>query len=76
MDNFNINLKKVKDYIDENNKKPSENNTESVINFLGRWIKTQKYNYKNKTQNMKDINIYNKWTEFINDEKYKTYFNN
>ena len=28
----------------------------------------------NKKNIMKDINIYNKWTEFINDETYKQYF--
>jgi len=71
---FIITLDKVKIYIDENNKRPSKTNKDNNINILGTWITHQQSNYKNKTQNMKDINIYNKWTEFINDKKYKTYF--
>jgi hypothetical protein len=42
--------------------------------ILGAWIQTQLHNYKNKKYIMSNKNIYNKWTEFINDEKYKIYF--
>ena len=38
---------------------------------MGKWIATQKRNYKNNTQIMKDIEIKNQWKEFIN--KYKIY---
>jgi hypothetical protein len=63
---WNNNLELIKKYIDENNKLPSRSES--------RWIEIQKINYKNKTQIMSNKNIYNKWTEFINDNKYKKYF--
>jgi len=34
----------------------------------------QQQNYKNKKNIMKDENIYNLWTEFINNDKYKKFF--
>ena len=37
-------------------------------------MNTEIINYNKKQKNMKDENIYNKWNEFINNEKYKTYF--
>jgi hypothetical protein len=44
---------------------------------MGSWINTQKTNYDiniNKCKKgMKDEDIYNKWTEFINDNQYKQY---
>jgi hypothetical protein len=44
------------------------------IKFLGLWIYTQENNYKNKKYIMLNQKIYNKWTEFINNPKYKNYF--
>ena len=70
-------LKKVKNYIDENNKRPSESDKNQDIKQIGHWICCQRQNYNidiNKCKNgMKDIDIYNKWTEFITDNKYKKY---
>ena len=40
--------------------------------ILGRWLSHQKNNYKTKIHCMKDIEIYNHWTNFI--EEYKQYF--
>ena len=67
-------LIKLKKYIDENNKRPSEHNKDKQISFLGRWICNQQNNYKNKEQIMKNEEIYNQWTEFINNPVYKVYF--
>ena len=69
-----MNLNKLKIYIDENNKKPSRDDKINEIRKLGEWISTIKKNYNKKVGNMKDKNIYNKWTEFINSDKYKIYF--
>ena len=69
-----MNLNKLKIYIDENNKKPSRDDKINEIKKLGEWISTIKKNYNKKVGNMKDKNIYNKWTEFINSDKYKIYF--
>jgi hypothetical protein len=42
---------------------------------MSRWIYRQYHNYKNKTSTMENIEVYNVWTEFINDPMYKKYFN-
>ncbi len=67
-----IKLEEVKQYINKNNKRPSVCNT--ITKKLGIWISTQIANYKNKLKLMKHENIYNTWTNFINDPKYKKYF--
>ena len=65
-------LNKVKEYIDENGKRPSEEDKNKEIKQLGRWIGTQQKNYKKKEQIMINEKIYNEWTQFMND--YKEYF--
>ena len=67
-------LNEVIQYIDNNNKRPSQDSKINEIKILGKWISTQLSSYKNKEQIMKNKDIYNKWTEFINDPKYKKYF--
>jgi superfamily II DNA or RNA helicase len=62
-------LQQVKDFMNENKKRPSKSNEETKI--LGNWISTQIQKYKNKTQIMSNEEIYNKWTEFV--EEYKEY---
>jgi hypothetical protein len=66
-------LEEVKKYIDENNRKPLSTDKNDYIKSLGLWISTQKQNYKNKEQIMKNQEIYNNWTEFINNSKYKDF---
>jgi len=67
-------LNEVKNYIDKNNKRPSSTDKNNEIKSLGSWLCNQLSNYKNKKQIMQYQNIYNLWTEFINDDKYKEYF--
>jgi superfamily II DNA or RNA helicase len=67
-------LNDIKHYIDNNNKRPSEVSKNSNVKTLGSWIGKQKYNYNKKREIMSNEEIYNQWTEFINDEKYKVYF--
>ena len=71
---WNGKFNQVKKYIDENNKRPSKYDKNTKIKKLGMWFSNSKTFYKNKLQIMKNQKIYNKWTEFINDEKYKQYF--
>ena len=66
------NLKKVKEYIDENKKRPSNKDKDKEIKQLGCWIGTQQANLKKKEHNMKDDEIYNEWNKFINE--YQEYF--
>jgi cytochrome c553 len=67
-------LEEVKKFIDSNNKRPVNRDKNSTIKQLAAWINTQIYNYKNKKNIMSNEEIYNKWTEFINDERYILYF--
>ena len=67
-------LNKVKKFIDDNKKKPSKYDTDKESKTLGYWIIRQQYNYKTKLKIMASEKIYNIWTEFINDYKYKKYF--
>lgn len=68
------NLFQVKKYIDDNNKRPSQNNKDKKIKKLGTWIGTQIKNYKNKNNIMDNKIIRNEWDKFINSQKYKKYF--
>ena len=66
------NLQKVDEYIVENNKRPSNRDTNKNVKYLADWISNQQKNYKKKVYIMKDENIRNKWEEFV--EKHKEYF--
>ena len=65
-------LKNVKKYIDNNNKLPSQQDKNNDIKFMGSWISTQKNIYNKKQQIMKNQEIYDVWTEFVNE--YEKYF--
>ncbi len=62
----------VKEYIDKHKKKPSSHSKDENIKSLSSFISTQKKNYEAKTQIMSVPEIYNTWTEFLND--YGEYF--
>jgi superfamily II DNA or RNA helicase len=68
------NLSQVKTYIDINNKRPSSEDKNDLNKALGRWILTQTKNYSTKKEIMSNEIIYNSWTEFINNDKYKIFF--
>ena len=69
---WNYKLNRVIEYIETNNKRPSKMNKDKNIKSLGAWITHQTTYYKSKKGIMANLEIYNKWTEFI--EKYKEYF--
>jgi hypothetical protein len=73
-DNWNNNLQKVIEYIDTNNKRPNLHDIDKKIKHLGSWSTQQLMNYRRKEKNMLNEIIYNKWAEFINNQKYKKYF--
>ena len=73
-DNWMEKFNKVIQYIDINNKRPCQKDKDKIIKTLGRWISNQSLNYKKKEKLMKNEEIYNKWTNFINDPKYNKYF--
>ena len=67
-------LERVKLYIDENNKRPSQCNKNKEIKNLGSWISHQIENYNKKEYIMKNEIIYDTWDRFIKNDKYKKYF--
>jgi len=69
-----ITLSQVKEFIDSNKNKPNKRSKNKDEKVLGQWIVNQQKNYKKRTQIMKDDDIYNTWTQFINDPLYKEYF--
>ena len=71
---WNNNLEKVKKYIDDNKKRPATRDKDKEIKTLGSWFSHQQNNYKTKTNIMSSEEIYNQWTSFMNDDKYKEYF--
>ena len=68
------NLEKVKEFMDENGKRPNSNSKNQNEKFIGCWIGTQLNNYKNIRFNMKNTKIYISWHKFMEDDKYKKYF--
>jgi superfamily II DNA or RNA helicase len=64
-------LKKVKKYIDEKEKIPSTIDPDDKIKQLGKWIGTQKSNYKNNVCIISEKKIKDIWEEFI--EEYSMY---
>ena len=71
---WEVKLNKVKTYIDQNEKRPSESNKNTNIKTLATWITTQQQSYKKKKEIMANPEIYAQWTNFINDPKYLEYF--
>jgi superfamily II DNA or RNA helicase len=67
-------LSKVKKYMDDNKKRPSSLDKNKDIKTQGSWICRQLKNYSKKENIMRNTEIYDMWTKFINDSKYKEYF--
>jgi len=59
-------------FIDKNKRLPIESKNNIIEYKLKDWINQQQKNYKNKINNMKNAEIYNKWVDFTS--KYKEYF--
>lgn len=67
-------LNRLKIFINKNNRLPFFLQINNVENKLYYWFKYQEINYENKLFLMKEEIIYNLWLDFINDDKYKIYF--
>jgi Type III restriction enzyme, res subunit/Helicase conserved C-terminal domain/Helicase associated domain len=67
-------LERVKEYIEENGKRPSKHDKNKEISIIGNWLIIQNSNHKNKKENMKNTEIYDRWTKFT--EQYREYFKN
>jgi superfamily II DNA or RNA helicase len=67
-------LEIIKKYMDENKCRPSSEDENNEISSYGKWLQHQKTNYDKKIHIMKNDDIREKWTLFINNSKYKKYF--
>ena len=67
-------LEEIKSYLNTYKKKPRQNSKNINEKKIGIWLATQIINYKQKTYIMNQPEIYNIWTEFINNHQYKIYF--
>ena len=65
-------LEEVKKYIDENGKRPAQQTKDKIISKMGGWISEKLIDYKNKLIN--DVNKYNKFKNFFENNKYSKYF--
>jgi rubrerythrin len=74
IDNWYQELDKIKVYENENLKLPSMHNKNADIKKMGIWLGAQKQNYKKRIHIMQNDEIYNAFTTFINDERYRKYF--
>ena len=71
-DKWKCHLKDVKKYININEKIPYQKDKKKDIAFLGKWISTQRSNYKSDCAIMKNPIIGKLWEKFM--DEYKKYF--
>jgi superfamily II DNA or RNA helicase len=73
-ENWYHNFNELKLYLDNFDKRPSEDSLDINIKKIGKWITDQLLNYKNKTKSMKNKKIYDFFSNFIKNSEYKKYF--
>jgi len=61
------NLNNVKQYIQINNKRPSEEDKNPDIKRIGKWLSNQKKNYKKEKDIMKNPEIRKEFEDFMNE---------
>jgi superfamily II DNA or RNA helicase len=67
-------LNSVKQYIDENKKRPSHYDKNENVRRLSTWITHQQHDCAAKKDWMVINGTYDKWTQFVNSDKYSEYF--
>ncbi len=71
-ENWNDMLNNIEKFIINNKKRPFANSKNKEEKKMGHWLSTQQKNHKNKENVMKNQEIYDSWTIFIN--KHIEYF--
>jgi superfamily II DNA/RNA helicase len=59
-------LSSLKEFIDNNKRRPNQRSKNNYEKILGKWVGTNKNDYKNQKQGMKDETRRKKWEEFVN----------
>ncbi len=70
---WNTNFTSLIQYLNNNKKRPPNDDNDPSVSQLGTWITRQKRIYSKKAEIMKDQIIYNTWTDFINNPQYAVY---
>ncbi len=73
-DEWVIKLEQLKQFINKYKNTPSQVSKIPDTAKLGRWLNQQKNAYQTKTCTMLIPQIYNRWKEFVESEKYSEYF--
>jgi len=66
-------LEAFKLFLDKNNRRPLTNSEDQNESSLGSWFYNHSAHYITKYGLMENINIRNKWEQFVNDDKYKQF---
>jgi superfamily II DNA or RNA helicase len=72
VDNWYERLEELKNFMDENMKRPNKESKNDYEKSIGRWVSHQISNHKNKKQSMKIKEKYESFSQFLKD--YKEYF--
>jgi len=67
-------LENIKKFIDKNGKRPNNNSKNKDEKKKGSWIDSQLNHYKKNIFIMKKEKIRKSWEKFVNDDRYKEYF--
>ena len=74
---WKIMLNRVKKYMDDHEKRPSDHSTDGDVRFMGNWISSQKSKYDINRDNCNGVmnckEIHTLWTQIINDVTYTKY---
>jgi ribosomal RNA-processing protein 8 len=68
-DLWELNFNKLKEFVNYNKRTPKYNLNDDNETNLHSWLSNQKTRYKNKSGGMTDEERYNKWSEFLNNNK-------
>ena len=72
--NWYNSLENIKKFIDKNGKRPNNNSKNKDEKKKGSWIGTQLKYYEKNIFIMKKEKIRKSWEKFVNDNRYKEYF--
>ena len=84
-DIWNLNLDKLKTFIDTNKTPPTNYSKDKEEKYLGSWLYYQNKCYKRKSQGMRNVKRYEAWKEFVgeyndyltrNDDKWNSHLEN
>jgi hypothetical protein len=69
-------LTQIKHYIDENKKRPQQNDDNVEIRAMGVWLTVQTSKYQKCVESMKNEELRTLWNDFTQDSRYKIFFTN